>query len=281
MLRLVLSFLILIALPQSVAHTAEPWQTLPPTPAPIAYPRSAHLSVNGIRLFYGEIGSGPPVLMLHGGLANSDYFGHQVRALADRHRVIVVDSRGHGRSTRDDRPFGYDLLADEVLALLDVLAIAKTDIVGWSDGGIIALDIAMRHPNRVGRIFAFGANTSKSALKDGFDQNPVFAAYIKRAGEEYAKISPTPTEYEAFLDQIGRMWASEPEWSDAQLKTIRSPVMVADGEHDEGIKREHTEYMAATIPGARLLLMPGLSHFAFLQDPERFNAALLQFLGDR
>ena len=281
MLRLVLSFLILIALPQSVAHTAEPWQTLPPTPAPITYPRSAHLSVNGIRLFYGEIGSGPPVLMLHGGLANSDYFGHQVRALADRHRVIVVDSRGHGRSTRDDRPFGYDLMADDVLALLDVLAIAKTDIVGWSDGGIIALDIAMRHPNRVGRIFAFGANTSKSALKDGFDQNPVFAAYIKRAGEEYARISPTPTQYEAFLDQIGRMWASEPEWSDAQLKTIRSPVMVADGEHDEGIKREHTEYMAATIPGARLLLMPGLSHFAFLQDPERFNAALLQFFGDR
>jgi pimeloyl-ACP methyl ester carboxylesterase len=281
MLRLVLSFLLLIALPQSVAHTAEPWQSLPPTPAPIAYPRSGPVSVNGIRLFYGEIGSGPPVLMLHGGLANSDYFGHQVRALADRHRVIVVDSRGHGRSTRDDRPFGYDLMADDVVALLDVLAIAKPDIVGWSDGGIIALDIAMRHPNRVGRIFAFGANTSKSGLKDDFDQNPVFAAYIKRAGEEYARISPTPTEYEAFLSQIGRMWASEPNWSDDQLKTIRSPVMVADGEHDEGIKLEHTEYMAATIPGARILIMPGLSHFAFLQDPERFNAALLQFLGDR
>jgi pimeloyl-ACP methyl ester carboxylesterase len=279
--RLVLSFLLLIALPQSVAHTAEPWQILPPTPAPIADLRSGHASVNGIRLFFGEIGNGPPVLMLHGGLANSDYFGDQVRALASRHRVIVVDSRGHGRSTRDDRPFGYDLMADDVVALLDVLAIPKTDIVGWSDGGIIALDIAMRRPDRVGRIFAFGANTSKSALKDDFDQNPVFAAYIKRAGEEYARISSTPTEYEAFLGQISKMWATEPEWSDAQLKTIRSPVMIADGEHDEGIKREHAEYMAATIPGARLLIMPQLSHFAFLQDPERFNNALLQFLGDR
>jgi pimeloyl-ACP methyl ester carboxylesterase len=281
MRRLVFSFLLLIALPQSVAHTAEPWQSLPPTPAPIADLHSGHASVNGVRLFFGETGSGPPVLMLHGGLANSDYFGHQVRALAGRHRVIVVDSRGHGRSTRDGRPFGYDLMADDVVALLDVLAIPRTDIVGWSDGGIIALDIAMRHPDRVSRIFAFGANTRKSAIKDGFDQDPVFAAYIKRAGEEYALLSPTPTEYEAFLGQISRMWASEPEWSDAQLKTIRSPVMVADGEHDEGIKREHTEYMAATIPGARLLIMPGLSHFAFLQDPEGFNDALLQFLSDR
>jgi len=281
MRRLVFSFLLLIALPQSLVHAAEPWQSLPPTPAPIAYPHSGQVSINGIQLFYGEIGSGPPVLMLHGGLANSDYFGHQVRALAGRHRVIVVDSRGHGRSTRDDRPFGYDLMADDVVALLDVLAIAKTDIVGWSDGGIIALDIAMHHPDRVGRIFAFGANTKKSALKDGFDQDPVFAAYIKRAGEEYARISPTPTEYEAFLSQISKMWETEPNWSDAQLKTIRSSVTVADGEHDEGIKREHTEYMAATIPGARLLIIPRLSHFAFLQDPERFNDALLQFLDDR
>jgi pimeloyl-ACP methyl ester carboxylesterase len=281
MRRLVLSFLLLIGLSQSVAHTAELWQSLPPTPAQVVYRQSGQVDINRIRLFYGEIGTGTPVVMLHGGLANSDYFGHQVRALAGRHRVIVVDSRGHGRSTRDDRPFGYDLMADDVVALLDVLAIAKTDIVGWSDGGIIALDIAMRHPDRVGRIFAFGANTKNSALKDGFDQNPVFAAYIKRAGEEYARISPTPTEYEAFLSQVSRMWATEPNWSDAQLKTIRSPVTVADGEYEEGIKREHTEYMAATIPGARLLIMPQLSHFAFLQDPQRFNDALLEFLGDR
>jgi pimeloyl-ACP methyl ester carboxylesterase len=109
----------------------------------------------------------------------------------------------------------------------------------------------------------------------------VFGAYIKRAGEEYARISPTPTEYEAFLGQISRMWAFEPEWSDGQLKTIRSPILVADGEHDEGINREHSEYMAATIPGGATLTMPRLSHFALLQDPERFNDALLQFLGDR
>ena len=111
---------------------------------------------------------------------------------APAHRVILVDSRGHGRSTRDQRPFGYDLMADDVVALLDTLKIDKAAIIGWSDGGIIGLDIAMRHPERVTRVFAFGANTSKSGLKEDFDKNPTFAAYIERAGREYAQLSATP-----------------------------------------------------------------------------------------
>ena len=129
------------------AARAEPrWQTLPPTPPPVAGATSGYASVDGIRLYYATIGSGPPVVLLHGGLANSDYWGHQVRALAPRHRVIVVDSRGHGRSSRDDRPFGYDLMADDVVALLDTLKIPRADIVGWSDGGIIGLDLACGMP---------------------------------------------------------------------------------------------------------------------------------------
>lgn len=277
----VMAFLLLLAAPPSSAGADERWQTLPPTPAPVAGERTGHAEVNGIRLFYAEIGQGSPVVMLHGGLANSDYFGNQVGALAARHRVILMDSRGHGRSTRDDRPFGYDLMTDDVVALLDTLHIEKADIVGWSDGGIIGLDMAMRHPERVGRVFAFGANTQKSGLKDGFDQTPVFAAFMARARQEYARLSPTPNEYDAFESQIGKMWESEPDWSDAQLRSIRSPVLVVDGDHDEGIKREHTEYMAATIPGAKLLILPDVSHFAFLQDPAMFNAALLRFLGDQ
>jgi pimeloyl-ACP methyl ester carboxylesterase len=89
-------------------------------------------------------------VLLHGGLSNSDYWGNQIKALAPHHTVIVVDSRGHGRSTRDDRPYGYDLMADDVVALLDTLHIAKADIVGWSDGGILGIDLALRHPDRIG-----------------------------------------------------------------------------------------------------------------------------------
>ncbi|MGH1572403.1 alpha/beta fold hydrolase [Methylobacterium sp. P31] len=254
------------------------WQELPPTPAPVPGETTGYAAVNGIRLYYTTIGHGPPVVMLHGGLANSDYWGHQVEALAPHRKVILVDSRGHGRSTRDNQPFGYDLMTDDVVGLLDALQIPRADIVGWSDGAILDLDMAMRHPDRVGKVFAFGANSDPSGLIEGLERNPTFAAFIDRAGKEYEKLSPTSKDYPAFVNAIGKMWAGQPRWTDADLKRIRTPVVVADGDHDEGIKRAHTEYLAATIPGAGLLILPNASHFAFLQDPALFNAALLAFL---
>lgn len=272
-----LSVLVLAASVQ-LAAAAERWETLPPTPAPVAGEVTGTAEVNGIKLFYATVGDGPPVVLLHGGLANSDYWGNQVQALAPHHRVILVDSRGHGRSTRDARPFGYDLMADDVVALLDTLKIARADVVGWSDGGILGIDLALRHPDRIGRVFAFAANTVTSGVKDGVEKNPTFAAYIARAGQEYQRLSATPKDYDGFVDQISHMWASQPDWTDAQLRAIRTPVLVVDGDHDEAIKREHTEYIAAAIPGAGLLILPNASHFAFLQDPALFNAALLQFL---
>jgi pimeloyl-ACP methyl ester carboxylesterase len=138
----------------------------------------------------------------------------------------------------------------------------------------------MRHKDRVGKVFAFAANTMTSGVFDGVEKNPTFAAYIARAGQEYAARSATPGDYDAFVEQIGKMWASQPNWTDAQLRTIETPVLIVDGDHDEAIKRDHTEYMAATIPHAGLLILPNASHFAFLQDPKLFNFALLHFLGD-
>jgi pimeloyl-ACP methyl ester carboxylesterase len=270
--------LVLAALPISAA---ERWEVLPSTPAPVPSERSGEASANGISIHCAVYGQGSPVILLHGGLANTDYWGNQIQALAPHHTVIAMDSRGHGRSTRDSRPYGYDLMADDVVALVDVLKVPKADIVGWSDGGILGLDLAMRHPNRVAKIFAFAANTVTSGVIDGVEKNPTFAAFIERAGHEYAALSATPKEYDAFVEQISKMWASQPNWTDAQLKAITAPVLVVDGDHDEAIKREHTEYIAATIPGAGLLILPNASHFAFLQDPGLFNYAVLHFLGDQ
>jgi pimeloyl-ACP methyl ester carboxylesterase len=272
------ALLVFSALP---ARAAQRWQTLPPTPAVVPGGRSGQAQTNGIRIHYAVYGHGSAVLLLHGGLANLEYWGNQIRALEPYHTVIAMDSRGHGRTTRDARPYGYDLMADDVVGLMDVLHVPKADVVGWSDGGIIGLDLAMRHPNRIGRVFAFAANTRTAGVRTGFDRNPTFAAFIVRARHEYATHSATPKEYDAFLKQIGVMWATQPNWTDAQLKTIRVPVLVADGDHDEAIIREHTEYMAATIPGAGLLILPNVSHFAFLQNPRLFDDAILNFLGDR
>ena len=272
---------ILLAASLSSASAAERWKTLPPTPASIPTEHSGQADVNGISLHYAVYGQGSPVILLHGGLANLDYWGHQIEVLKPRHMVIAMDSRGHGRSTRDARPYGYNLMADDVVGLMDVLKLPKADIIGWSDGAILGLDLAIRHSNRVGKIFAFAANTMTSGVKDDVEKNPTFAAFIERAKQEYERYSSTPREYDSFYEQISKMWASEPNWTDGQLAAITAQVQVADGDHDEAIKREHTEYIATTIPHAGLLLLPNTSHFAFLQDPDLFSYAVLHFLNDR
>src|SRR5271157_1171982 len=142
------AILVLVALP---CAAMERWETLPPTPAPIPTDRVGEAEANGIKIHYAVYGQGSPVIFLHGGLANTDYWGNQVPAVAAHHTVILMDSRGHGRSTRDARPYGYDLMADDVVALMDSLNIPRADIVGWSDGAILGIDLAMRHKGRVGK----------------------------------------------------------------------------------------------------------------------------------
>jgi pimeloyl-ACP methyl ester carboxylesterase len=200
-----------------------------------------------------------------------------VRALAPHYRVIVMDSRGHGRSSRDAQPYGYDLMASDVLALMDYLKIDKAALVGWSDGAIIGLDIALHHPERLSKLFAFAANSDPSGVKD-VNQSPVFTAFIARARKEYEQLSPTPKEYDAFLSQIEKMWDSEPHWTAADLAAIKVPTWIVDADHDEAIKRENTLFMADNIPGSGLLIQPQVSHFSFLQDPQQFNGDVLHFL---
>jgi pimeloyl-ACP methyl ester carboxylesterase len=259
------------------AMAAPQWLTLPPTPSLPAAVQSGTAPINGIRIWYATFGHGDPVILLHGGLANADYWGYQVRALQDRYQVIVMDSRGHGRSTRDSTPYSYDLMASDVVGLMDFLKIRKAAIVGWSDGAIIGLDIAMQHPDRLSKLFAFAANSDPSGVAD-IATSSVFNAFIARAETEYRALSPTPDGYKSFLEQIEKMWASQPNWTAAQLHAITVPTWIVDADHDEAIKRENTEFMAAHIPNAGLLLQPEVSHFSFIQDPAQFNADVLHFL---
>ena len=268
---------LLVTVAISAAHAAPQWLNLPPTPTLPRATQSGFAPVNGIKVWYATFGRGEPVLLLHGGLANANYWGHQVRALQRHYQVIVMDSRGHGRSSRNQEPYGYDLMASDVVGLLDHLKIRKAAIVGWSDGAIIGLDIAMKHPERVSKLFAFAANSDPSGVAD-IASNDVFNAYIARAGEEYKRLSPTPTEYKTFVAEITRMWESQPKWTASDLATIKVPTWIVDGDHDEAIKRENTEFMAANIPGAGLLIQPEVSHFSFLQDPEQFSDDVLHFL---
>jgi pimeloyl-ACP methyl ester carboxylesterase len=263
------------------AGAAPQWLTLPPTPSLPRADRSGYAPVNGVRIWYAEFGKGEPVLFLHGGLANSSYWGEQVRAVTRAgYRAIVMDSRGHGRSTRNAQPFGYDLMASDVIALLDYLKIRKTALVGWSDGAIVGRDIAMRHPERLTKLFALAANYDPSGVLD-VARDPIFRAFIARAGKEYARLSPTPRRYGEFVAQISKMWNSQPRWTREDFLKIATPTWIADGDHDEAIRHDQPRTMADWIPGAGLLIEPDVSHFAFLQDPEQFDRDLLHFLKKR
>ena len=230
------------------------------------------------RVWYASFGSGTPVILLHGGNGHSGNWGYQVPALlGDEYRVIVIDSRGHGRSTRDDKPFTYQRMAFDVLAVMDHLQIPKATFVGWSDGAVVALTIAMNTPQRVSGVFYFACNVDSSGVKE-FKLTPILERCLSRHMKDYALLSSTPNDFKAFHDALSVMMSTQPHYTAADLEQIRVPVTVVHSEHDEFITREHADYLGRTIPGARFVHLPGVSHFAPLQRPALFNAAVLAFL---
>ena len=264
-----------------VAAAADRWMTIPEPPAMPAATESGYAKVNGIEMYYATYGKGEPVLLIHGGLGHADVWANQVAELMKDHLVIVADSRGHGRSTRNEKPYGYDLMASDYLALLDFLKVSKVDLIGWSDGGIIGIDIAMSHPERLNKLFAHAANVTVDGVDPAVATNATFNAYIERMGKDYAKMSKTPDQYNAFVEQISKMWASEPSWTNEQLAKITVPTAIVLGDHDEAITRKHTEYMANSIPSAKLIILKDVSHFAMLQDPAGYTAAAKEFFSGK
>jgi pimeloyl-ACP methyl ester carboxylesterase len=266
-------------LPAATVRAEEIWQALP-APKTLPHPTmEGRVEHDGAQIYYRTFGAGRPVILLHGGLANGDYWGNQVPALIEAgYQAILIDSRGHGRSSRDARPYTYELMESDVVAVMDRLGIDRAAVVGWSDGAIIGLVMALKNPERLTRVFAFAANMDSSGVKPDAESNPTFARFMVQAGTEYATMSPTPADYPTFAQAVEHMWDTEPNYTAAELARIKIPVAIADGDHDEAIKREHTDYLANTIPGATLIILPDASHFAMLQQPAEFNRAMLAFL---
>ena len=246
-------------------------------PLPVATEKG-FVAHDGARIWYATYGSGPAVILLHGGLGNSGNWGYQVPALVESGRqVVVIDSRGHGRSTRDERPYKYELMASDVLAVMDRLRLDKAALVGWSDGACTALILADREPGRVSGVFFFACCMDPSGTKP-FVATPVIDRCFSRHRQDYQALSATPDQFDTFVQDVSRMMASEPNYSADDLARIKVPVAVVLGEQDEFIKSEHAAYLATSIPDAELILLPGVSHFAPLQRPEHFDREMLGFL---
>ncbi|KAB2773316.1 alpha/beta fold hydrolase [Brucella anthropi] len=248
-----------LSFPSPVSPERIARMTIPASPAAFA-------EVNGIEMYYRIVGEGSPILLIPGGLSDQHVWDAQLPILARDHTVIVADSRGQGRSTRTDDPITYRLMADDYVALLDFLHIDKVDLVGWSDGGIIGLDIAMRYPERLTSLFAQAANVTP-------DGNTGYA-------EARAEGKPIPElrHYESIDKEIHALWANEPNFTDEDLSGISVRTAIVIGDRDTAITREHTEFIASQIPGAELIILPDAGHGVPVENPRLYAHTVLRFI---
>jgi pimeloyl-ACP methyl ester carboxylesterase len=237
-----------------------------------------HVERDGARVWYAAYGAGPAVVLLHGGLGNAGNWGYQVPTLVRAGlRVVVIDARGHGRSTWDGRPLGYAPMAEDVAAVLHALEVERAHLVGWSDGAVVALLLAGADPARVAGVLFFGCNVDASGVKP-FATTPAVKRCLSRHRQDHARLSATPDRFEALAEAVGVMQRTQPDLARADLAAIRVPVTVVHAEHDEFIRPEHAAYLAASLPDAELVHLAGVGHFAPVQRPAVFDRAVAAFL---
>lgn len=221
---------------------------------------------------YIERGSGEPLFLLHGNGEDGSYFVHQLEPFAKHFRVLAPDTRGHGQTPRGEAPFTIRQFAADLLAFMDLHDIRQAHLLGFSDGGNIALVFALLHPERVGKLILNGANLDASGVKRSV-QLPIEIGY--RIARLFARRSP---EARRHAELLGLM-VNDPNVHPDELEHIQSPTLVIAGDRDM-IRASHTRLIAARIPGARLAILPG-DHFLAHKSPEAFNEAVLRFLLER
>jgi len=256
---------------------------MPLPPAMPAATTQGALTIDGAQIYYATYGAhttDAPVILLHGGLGNSDHWANQVPALLDaKHEVIAIDSRGQGRSTRSAGKPSYDTMASDVIAVMDKLELKQAALVGWSDGGEIALKLAIAHPERVAKLFVFGSNYNSEGSKSRRGApTATFNTYAQKCRADYQKLSKTPKQFDELVDWLLPIWRNPMGFTKEQLRAIEAPTLIADGDHDEVIVLAQVEEMAKLIPHAQLAVFKDASHFALWQDPTSFNKALVDFL---
>lgn len=222
-----------------------------------------------IRLHWTESGAGEPLVLLHGNGEDSSYFVHQIAFFSRHRRVIAVDTRGHGKSPRGSAPFTIRQFAEDLKEFLDERGIQRADLLGFSDGGNIALVFAIRYPERVNRLILNGANLDPAGVKARV-QIPIVLGY--RMASLFAKKSADAKQN---AEMLGLM-VNDPMIPPEELKKVSAPTLVIAGKRDM-IQESHTRAIAQALPNARLVLLPG-GHFIANKNPEEFNRAVEDFL---
>ena len=226
--------------------------------------------MSDIQLHYIEQGQGKPLILLHGNGESCDYFEHQIPRFAKDYRVIAIDTRGHGQSPRGEKPFTIVQFAEDLREFMDQNAIGKAILLGFSDGGNIALTFALKYPERIDRMIVDGANLFPSGVKPLY-QWPIEIGY--RIARLFAKKSEQAKQN---AEMLGLM-VNEPHIEPSELARLTMPVLVVAGTKDM-IKESHTRLIYKSLPNAKLEIIEG-DHFVANKCPELFNEAVKRFLG--
>ena len=222
-----------------------------------------------IKHYYIEKGQGFPLILLHGNGEDHSYFEHQRAFFSDYFRVIAIDTRGHGLTERGKRPFTIAQFAEDLHDFMLFHSIEKAHILGFSDGANIAMKFAMRYPEMVSSLVLNGGNLHPSGVKRSV-QLPIELGY--KIANFFAKKSPAAKKN---AEMLGLM-VNDPFIKDSELKSITARTLVVSGTRDM-ILKEHTEHIAASIPGAKLCFING-DHFVANKNPDEFNLAIDAFL---
>ena len=249
-------------------------------------PIRGYAEIDDFKMYYEIHGAGDSILMLHGGTGHGERAWAELRPLlAPDYRLIIVDSRSQGRSTHSSKSLSYDLMTKDVVALMDHLEIERAHVIGASDGGIIGLNLAMKHPDRLDKVVAYGTNFHFDGLAqenvDGILQMTPETYGEESAKANYLDVSPNPEKFADLLEDIGRLWLSSPTWTVEELGKIETPMFIIDDTLGKSIRIEHTETMADAIPGARLAFIDDTDHRAYLDHPEEFARLAVVFFEDK
>ncbi|MFI5836240.1 alpha/beta fold hydrolase [Micromonospora sp. NPDC051300] len=257
-----------------------------------------YADVNGIRLYVETHGAGRPMILLHGGLGSGEMFAPVLPLLAAEHQVILVDLQGHGRTADIDRPIDFGLMADDIAALVDHLGLDRPDLVGFSLGGGVAMHVAFRHPEKVGRLVSASANIRRDAiypemLAQQGGVNAAAAEFMKDTPmyELYQRVAPRPEDFPKLLDKIGEAMRNDFDFTE-QVRGLRVPTLVMAADADMAPPSHYVEVFKLLDGGLRdggwtgegrpagghaLAILPGLSHYDIVESP-LFAAVTLAFL---
>ena len=241
------------------------------------------VDANGIEMYFDSAGEGDPLVLLHGGMSSNLGWMGQIDDFSARYWVIAPERPGHGHTADIAGPYSYEQMTDDTEAFLTGLRLPPVSVVGWSDGGIIALLLAITYPDLISKVVVFGSNSSSEGYQPGgigslLDQ-PADGPEIAEFRAMYDPVSPDgPDHFSVVWGKVRALWSAPFDFTD-RLTSIKAPtlVMVAD---DDLVTLEHATAMYRALPEGELAVLPGLSHAAPIERPSLFNRIVLDFLSD-